>query len=114
MNFYLLLIHMNSIIQKLNPCMEIQTILEISDGIGKKWILTTINNLLPIFLPIGKSHIGAMMSISMKMQILQAFGMIFGVDQELQVNLRLLLSAGGIHGVVLKLKIRIIQNGGMM
>ena len=86
---------------------------EISDGIGKKWILTTINNSLMIFLPIGKSLIGALMSISMKMLILKTFGIIFGVDQEHQVSLNLLLPVGGIPGIVLKLKIKIIQNGGM-
>lgn len=49
------------------------------------------------------------------MLILQAFGIVFGVDQdqEPQVNQSLLRPAGGILGAVLKLKIRIIQNGGM-
>lgn len=105
---------MNSIIQKLNRCMEIQMILKILDGIGKKWILTTINNSLMIFLPIGKSLIGALMLIPMKTLILKTFGIIFGVDREHQVSLNLLLPVGGIPGIVLKLKIKIIQNGGMM
>ncbi len=89
-------------------------ILKILDGIGKKWILTTINNSLMIFLPIGKSLIGALMLIPMKTLILKNFGIIFGVGREHQVSLNLHLPVGGIPGIALKLKIKIIQNGGMM